>query len=119
MEKSRQIKFRAFNKANKRMLGATKRIQDFFTIRCDGKVSSSYELILMQYTNRKDKNSVEIYEGDIVVFRDKEKFVIEYNIERTEFRAYYHKIDDRDIYTDRLISDRCEVIGNIYEIKEK
>ena len=74
--------------------------------------------VLMQYTGLKDVNGVEIYEGDIVKYRDNNLFIVEYITEKTMFRAVYIIKKDRDIFDDRLIGNRCEVIGNIFENPE-
>ena len=67
---NREIKFRAWDGTS--MRGIDK--NDWFSIRSDGFLSisipSDFEPVLMQYTGLKDKNSTEIYEGDIVKWDD-------------------------------------------------
>ena len=76
------------------------------------------DIELMQYTGVKDKNDKEIYEGDILFFRDENmKCVVVWQdtafiIKSIEIRKYSEKmywIDDAEIC--------CEIVGNIYENK--
>ena len=106
----REIKFRAWEKKEKRIL--------YFTL--DGLQISSdipyiIELNVMQYTGLKDKNGIEIYEGDIVK-DDFDRFVIIF--ENGGFVASKGDEFDRSKYRTVKINELCEVIGNIYENPE-
>ena len=88
--------------------------------------------IISQYTGLKDKNGVEIYEGDIIRLDDEYRKLISSTDAKTEeelcrrdcvvsfkdgafmFGRNRFKVNDFDSYL-WLTSSYCEVIGNIYE----
>ena len=120
----RDIKFRAWDKKFKKMVGL-KGVQDFFSIRSDGLPSNdNYEL--MQYTGLKDKNGKEIYEGDIVFDGFVNKTVVMYEGRWQLERKY--SIDDEDGYREGINYQplflwaknipAISIIGNIYENAE-
>jgi uncharacterized phage protein (TIGR01671 family) len=116
----REIKFRAWDKTEKRLLtGQTipQIILNFINVNW-----SSIEL--MQFTGLKDKNGVEIYEGDIVKCKlfytylpvKEENFVVEYgrflrDNKNAGFYPFHRTINGYEII-------ESEVIGNIYENKD-
>ena len=69
---------------------------------------------LMQYTGLKDKNGVEIYEGDIIKTDDF------YEGGKLVFKGKIEVIKSLDYYINRcaFIDTSGEVIGNIYENPE-
>lgn len=132
----REIKFRAWQKNYKRMLkvsaigfddnGAT-------FVRVDnGKSafprSSVYfhgvkdwpldALELMQYTGLKDKNGVEIYEGDVLQYEtdyDLMRFEVKWNKDTLMWEAVSQVIVDEPLY---YKNGFIEIIGNIHENRD-
>jgi len=118
----RSIKFRAWNKTAREMwswndalstmVGGTG--QDLF---------SRDDLELMQYTNLKDKNDKEIYEGDIVGM-PYNNYPQNWEVgELSEYGLQFHRITNKPYsmgyhYRQLRHTELFEVIGNIYENPE-
>lgn len=105
----REIKFRAWGKKSKKMVEC-----DFWDVEGLMKPEDEYWSRPMQYTGLKDKNSVEIYEGDILE-DEKGKGLIKWVPEHCAFLAFvpdpagYHYLE-----SDGQLKN-SKVIGNIYE----
>ena len=99
----REIRFRVWNKEEGKM-----KDPDNFTITLSPPVKSEFlQWVIMQYTGLKDKNSKEIYEGDLVRCSDQvlavkwDEKLCGFTLEGLFFQNYF--------------PSKIEVIGNIYE----
>jgi len=114
-----EIKFRAWDKIKKDWLFKGYSLSDIASSITSDELATCD---IVESTNLKDKNGVEIYEGDILKevenslteFRNVLDFVV-YDIDRAMFRLSNHDntylgAEDSELY--------LEVIGNIYENKE-
>lgn len=119
-------KFKVWDKKRSEMINLIainfhKYIQmDDLTCSCeDGPITRNFQdVVLMQSTGLRDKNGVEIFEGDIVKFRDE--------LHQIEFKSYRFKAKDfwmtyqdvPDDFFSEVAYKQCEVIGNVHENPE-
>ena len=79
------------------------------------------DLILMQSTGIKDKNGVEIFEGDIVeIIYDSEPFtgVVVYDLGETDFKATNNRENYGNNFQYLTVGESIEVIGNVHQNPE-
>lgn len=122
-------KFRAWDKNNKYMEYTDKNLVVCFSDEGASAVDHTTfghscicmeDIELMQSTGLKDKNGVEIYEGDIVQHSKKPNPCFSYPFEVVQARTGEWRLDNFRCGTVLAFSnqDELEVLGNIYEKPE-
>jgi len=119
--KQREIKFRAWNKHEERMISWTE-IENGSenTLKENFEQMEKIGFVLLQFTGLKDKQGKEIYEGDIVkIFCGEEggSGNYEFNIIEFEGDGFKCKPSYEDLHS-ATINNFVEVIGNVFENKE-
>lgn len=115
---SREIKFRAFDKWNKKItFDLYDEPGDIQVTNINGFLSDNSQYEFMQFTGLIDKNGVEIYEGDIIihgVVKAKSSVIF-----KEGSFALNNEKSRHDTCVRHYGLDECEVIGNIYENPEQ
>jgi uncharacterized phage protein (TIGR01671 family) len=116
---SREIKFRAWHKKEKRMSPVNEYSQAQGWVHTPGEHGcyeswnkGKYEI--MQYTGLKDKNGKEIYEGDVVTHPN-HPHVYTVSFKDGAFGVGGMSFSELESEHSGTISSEWEVIGNIYE----
>lgn len=115
---TREIKFRAWDKKQNKMLYGvsigTIKVWDENAPLISHEFSYSEDCVFEQYTGLKDKNGIEIYEGDIVekCYNKAKKL---YSSAPVEFK---HGKFESGGWTLCKFAHKCEIIGNIHENPE-
>ena len=121
----REIKFRAWLKEHKTMVNVAEidinhqLIYHYGFDDFEGNFENFNSIELLQYTDLKDKNEKEIYEGDIVKLRANHGIgVVKYYDEWGAFVVEYIKPRPLAVLGMNYYKENIEVIGNIYENPE-
>jgi len=129
----REIKFRAWNTNRKRMHTAEEMGEDQLTLSPDGRgfinvhgtstKLSQYlpHLLPMQFTGLCDKNSKEIWEGDIIIHDNHIRSAGHFKIDWDKYKAGWVLLGvgkEKAMWLKDWSADFVEIIGNIHENPE-
>ena len=116
----REIKFRAWDKKNKCLqynvnVNDGKPVKKGYQWFNSQNTETVYHSDLEQYTGLSDKNGVEIYEGDIVIGKDREGDIFTHKVRYSfgGFEPFTHYIEGC-----RVDEVNCEIVGNIHKNPE-
>lgn len=124
----REIKFRVWDKDEKCWVSFVDDTYDYvWALTLDGqfiytskdRIYPQEHWVMTQYTGLKDKQGIEIYEGDIVDYNNKFKLLIEFSDVNASFIA--KRVSDETMlmnFRKNMAEERLEVIGNVYENPE-
>lgn len=132
-----RFKFRVWDKLNKSFIYPDKGYQGHFVLDLNGKFhnlqngSGGDEYIVQQYSGIKDSNDKEIYEGDVVTFKELSHISERGEFEDSEGNEWKNTLvfwDDREHgfrfrlnkyrYSEKIQYKSIEVVGNIFENSE-
>jgi uncharacterized phage protein (TIGR01671 family) len=123
----RKFKFRAWDASDREMVDMLFTDPDGWFIGFFDGANEGKNNVLMQFTGIKDKNGIDIYDGDIVrVESNGSKFAVEYVDNAMQF-VFTKEIGNKDALSIKLSNDRekrkkqvetLEVVGNVYENPE-
>ncbi len=113
-----EIKFRVWDSYGKRLI-VINTVDQFMFLVCPILFSESKD-VLQRYTGLKDKNGKEIWEGDIISYKNEmrsRKSKVRHKL-LVEIPDIYIDIYPHDFSNSNMDTDSIEVIGNIYETPE-
>lgn len=112
----REIKFRAWDENEKCMFSWEDLIEMWTELGFTDNVFRFKHWVPMQYTNLKDKNGTEIYEGDICLWKAHRLEELHWVVDvRPEGAWGLNREDDRGHFYLAPFLKQIEVIGNIHE----